>query len=484
MRTHLNIISGVKKNEECEIFIDGKKVISNNLSKKGLNMLVTDKDMNPIKFKYYNFGNHNDNETLLDDIKIIPNQSIIILALKGYYLKLMSQHTKDYLRKTLKCVFLDKLGETTGWIYVGSKFNNIYMNIIEKPQELKAVINDFYDLTFEVTEPDLKINYGFELEKALQSPIKLKTKLLKQQLKKISKYNMPAILNLLHNQYQGAICFIISCGPSVNHYNPELIRRIAGHNLVITIKQAYTKFSNIADFHLFNFCNLSDYTYQNNDNIISAYMAQDRKINKNVDLNFSLSNQYILNNIMHREYKYPPISKIMNFESYTMDKIVDRPEGPGIMYELGIYLALHLGAKEIVTLGWDLSYSLPKTISTPNGTIKDNIIKSHFYGSNKHTSKNILKIINENMFIINSSKILNKWLKSRGVDLFVLSELSNLDESIPRIDANKLYKYIKNEKYIEYSKPINPVNTVSELELKKYFKVDTLSQIFQFIQIK
>jgi hypothetical protein len=483
MKTHLNIISGVKKEEQCQIFIDGKKILSNDLTKKGLNMLVTDKDMKPIKFRFYDFGNYDLNKSLLDDIKSIPNQSIVMLALKGNYLNLMSQYTKDYLKSTLKCVHLDKLTKKQAWIYVGRKFSNIYMNIIEKTQEQKVLINNFCDLTFKNTESLPNINYGFNLEKALQSPIKLKTKLLKQQLKNIPKHDMLSRLQLLHNQYQGATCFIISCGPSVNHYNPELLRRIAGHNLVFTIKQAYTKFSKITDFHLFNFCNLSAYTYQNNTDVITAYMSQDRKFNNNVDLNFSLSNEYILNKVRSQQNKYPPISKIMNFESYTMDKIVNRPEGPGIMYELGIYLALHLGVKEIVTLGWDLSYSLPKSVTTPNGTITDKIKESHFYGSNKHTSDNIRKIINENTYIIKSSKVLNKWLNYRGIQLYVLSEMSKLDESIPRIDANKLYKYIENEKYVEYSKPINPVNTVTETELKKYFKIDTLSQIFQFIQI-
>jgi hypothetical protein len=484
MKTHLNIISGVKKGEQCEFFIDGKKVLSNNLTKKGLNMLVTDKDMKPIKFRFYDFSNYDVNKTLLVDIKSIPNQSIIMLALKGNNLNLMNSETKKYLKSKLKCIYLDKLTKKQGWVYIGSNFNNIYNNILEKAQEPRVVINNFVDLTFKINKSLPNINYGFNLEKTLQSPIKLKTKLLKKQLKKIPKHDMQSRLRLLQNQYQGATCFIISCGPSVNYYNPELIRRIAGHNLVFTIKQAYTKFSKITDFHLFNFCNLSAYTYKNNTNIISAYMAQDRTFNDNVDLNFNLSNEYMLNKIRSRKNKFPSISKVMNFENYTMDKIIDRPEGPGIMYELGIYLALHLGVKEIVTLGWDLSYTLPKTVTTPNGVITDKIKESHFYGSNKHTSNNIIKIINENKFIIKSSKVLNKWLNYRGIRLFVLSDLSKLDESIPRIDANKLYGYIKNEKYIEYLEPINPVNIVTEPELKQYFKIDTLSQIFQFIQIK
>jgi len=116
--------------------------------------------------------------------------------------------------------------------------------------------------------------------------------------------------------------------------------------------------------------------------------------------------------------------------------------------------------------------------------VTDKIKESHFYGSNKHTSDNISKIINENKFIIKSSKILNKWLNYKGIQLYILSELSKLDESIPRIDANKVYKYITCEKDIEYINPINPVNKTDDIDLKKYFKIDTLTNIFQFIQIE
>ena len=40
-----------------------------------------------------------------------------------------------------------------------------------------------------------------------------------------------------------------------------------------------------------------------------------------------------------------------NFEAYSEGKII---WGPGIMYESGFGLAVHLGAKEIVTIGWDI----------------------------------------------------------------------------------------------------------------------------------
>lgn len=69
----------------------------------------------------------------------------------------------------------------------------------------------------------------------------------------------------------------------------------------------------------------------------------------------------------------------------------------------------------------------------------EKIDKSHFYGSNIHTRKNIGKIVSENEYIINSSKYLNAWLYRRGIRLYIISKISKLDLSIPRINGEKLY---------------------------------------------
>ena len=43
--------------------------------------------------------------------------------------------------------------------------------------------------------------------------------------------------------------------------------------------------------------------------------------------------------------------RIDQFEKYSEGQII---WGPGIMYESGFPLAMHLGAKEIITIGWDI----------------------------------------------------------------------------------------------------------------------------------
>ncbi len=48
------------------------------------------------------------------------------------------------------------------------------------------------------------------------------------------------------------------------------------------------------------------------------------------------------------------------FESYGLFRTLVRPFGPGIMYELVFFLAVHLGVSEIVTVGWDISNAAGK----------------------------------------------------------------------------------------------------------------------------
>ena len=48
------------------------------------------------------------------------------------------------------------------------------------------------------------------------------------------------------------------------------------------------------------------------------------------------------------------------FDDFDLATNVDRPCGPGIMYETVIFMAAHLGVKKIIAVGWDLSQTNPK----------------------------------------------------------------------------------------------------------------------------
>jgi len=145
----------------------------------------------------------------------------------------------------------------------------------------------------------------------------------------------------------------------------------------------------------------------------------------------------IVNNVWTKNQNYDIFLPVVNsnqnfnntlavtkdFDSYTLEKTKDRPWGPGMMYELGLYLTHHLGVRNVYTIGWDLEKP-GETKST------------HFYDSIKNQASLIRvsdpmrpKEIEKN---IAASQNFYEWLKSQGVNLYIASEGSHVHEDVPR----------------------------------------------------
>lgn len=204
-------------------------------------------------------------------------------------------------------------------------------------------------------------------------------------------------------------CYVVACGPSLKNYSKHKLQEFLKDKLVIAIKQGIELAPN-ADFHLVNDVNYTDYNYLNNTTILYCqtnlinpppveYNIKFTLQNYNWDMNTSLSNLH-------------------NFDDFTFDKTgLIRPWGPGIFYELGIYLCVHLKVKKIITLGWDVN-NLPK----------------HFYKNMKlypDRRQNDPSQEEANL-IISSTFALQRWLLSKSVEIVVGTINSSVSESIPR----------------------------------------------------
>lgn len=428
-KTHLFVVSGGKKNNTtwCEIKIDGTLKLHNNIAGRGINLIALDKTYHPIKFKTYDFQKHDLTNTFINDIKSILNNSLIILSIKENAHGNMSITFKDFIKTNFKSQYINTIDLHMSWCIVLFKKNELYIKIDEKMNNGSlATINDYYiidPVTKNIPKHDFDISF---LEKSLSKKM---TSLLLTELRKNNTLTLRDKMNILKNKYKGQKCYIITCGPSLNDYNPNLIKEFVSDGVVFCIKQAYNIFSDVCDFHLINFCNLEQYKTPKT---ITCYMHQDELTRYNYDLCFWLNKSVQFNK--YHSQKIAPISKTMDFDNYTFDKTLERPEGPGIMYELGIYLAIHLGVSEICCIGWDLTYRMPKMINGKIELLND----SHFYGGNRNTQKNIEKIVSENIFIANSTRYLNAWLKtSYNIPLTIVSNNSNVDQTVPRIDPIK-----------------------------------------------
>ena len=111
-----------------------------------------------------------------------------------------------------------------------------------------------------------------------------------------------------------------------------------------------------------------------------------------------------------------------------------QPWGPGIMYEMALPLALYLGCKKIVTIGWDIG----DLSSFENGTEDDTqrVFQEHFYGD-EHEKIVYAKTSmgpREIKSVAKATKGIYYWLKEQGVEWEMVSDTNPGYEGIPRIE--------------------------------------------------
>ena len=163
-------------------------------------------------------------------------------------------------------------------------------------------------------------------------------------------------LAALKDSCKDKTAYLITCGPSLTTHNrDELLKKLDG-KLVIACKQAYTYVREVATFHLLSVYNYQDYDYYSEDTIRHWQLTAmnmpnevERIQNWNQRMDIALpcySTPWVQK---HQSTSYT--REFKNWEMYGDGKLV---WGPGIMYESGFPLALHLGVSKIVTIGWDI----------------------------------------------------------------------------------------------------------------------------------
>ncbi|MDA9111917.1 hypothetical protein N9J42_00370 [bacterium] len=164
-------------------------------------------------------------------------------------------------------------------------------------------------------------------------------------------------VKLLKDVCKGETVYLVSCGPSLTtHDREKLLDKLKGKT-VLACKQSYEYVKEVASFHLMSAYSYQPYEYYSQDTIVHWQLT-------------AMNMPYEVNRI-ENEWKSPADMLVpcystpwvqmnsttaysrnfKNFEAYSEGKII---WGPGIMYESGFGLAVHLGAKEIVTIGWDI----------------------------------------------------------------------------------------------------------------------------------
>lgn len=226
-------------------------------------------------------------------------------------------------------------------------------------------------------------------------------------------------IDFLKNKHLGEECVILTCGPSISKFSKEELNKITKNRKVIAIKQALEFLPEKSDYHFFNSNNFQLYDYAREDTTVFAVSGQ----------NIASSRKFIWTNeqkldiflqVLDDKTYSNALCNSLDFDSYTFDKTMGRPWGPGIMAEAVIYFVLHAGFKNVYTIGWDLE--------KPGSTNSN-----HFYPNDREVVKPADPMkpdeIEKN---ITMSLELYKWLKTKGVNLYVSSPNSYVHPEVPR----------------------------------------------------
>ena len=240
----------------------------------------------------------------------------------------------------------------------------------------------------------------------------------------------------IHNKYKNKTCYIVSCGPSLKDFDFSSIKQRLKNELVICIKQSYDVLKEECDFHVYNCGNYKNYDYENSNAITVECTSYEQMLNEACDF------KYV---IKERNFG-KTLSILKNFDFWKLDNFSNkniRPYGPGIMYEIVFYFAQHLGVKEIITIGWD---------NTLNK--KSDQEGYHFY--DYHGYDNIKEHITHNSVDDNPTAVSSLpleasitsdciidwylWLKSKDVELKIVSDLNPASKKISRIEMKEFLK--------------------------------------------
>ena len=264
-------------------------------------------------------------------------------------------------------------------------------------------------------------------EIVLPSPASDIKKTRQQLVSKITTLeNLQDKTDLLKDSFDGETCYILSCGPSVKNYSPDQLREKLSDKLVFGIKTIYDYVPDIVDFHFFNCCNLPLLKGKNNQEHF-IYPPDNQPV-VIASSNYDEGTRWGSEQEISMFYKIPIRTSVdsflahnKRFEEYCLSNTINRPCGPGIMLETVFHMAEHIGVKEIVILGLDMTTN-PKTH-------KD---YDHFYSRDTqlHNPGDMLDWeIKDNREAFSH---MHDWLKEKGISLKICSDISSLSNNIPR----------------------------------------------------
>ena len=234
-------------------------------------------------------------------------------------------------------------------------------------------------------------------------------------------------LDCLKNSFNGETVYIVAAGPSLNEHSPEKLKDFLSDKLTFSIKQSYDLLGDISDIHIQNFCNYKQYDYDLNDRTICPWLVFDQNHPSQI-LQSGIRCDFMLPIFRNNGDMGTTIAEQEDYSSMLLENSYQRPWGPGCMYELAIPLAIYMGCKNIVTIGWDIGDLINYEKK------KKNIFQNHFYeGQSKVEFMPVGMSYREIDSVAKSTKGLYYFLKEKGISFKIASTINPAYEGIERI---------------------------------------------------
>jgi hypothetical protein len=238
-------------------------------------------------------------------------------------------------------------------------------------------------------------------------------------------------VHLMKDKYKGKKCYVISCGPSLMNVDFEKLKEKLKDEMVVCVKQSFDQFKEICDIHIYNCANYKNYDYNGSDALIVESTSFGKILNRKCHFKF---------HILERRFE-ESVSTTNEIDKWKMSSVYERPYGPGIMYETVFYTLEQLGVSEIITIGWDNSLK---------GLSRERV---HFYDimggdrmqyvqdNDQRTSVPWESLTSEERLTIEAMGNWHEWLKSKGIELKIMSHTNPAPDYIERIP----YTFINGE---------------------------------------
>jgi hypothetical protein len=248
-------------------------------------------------------------------------------------------------------------------------------------------------------------------------------------------------LDFLKDKYKGMNCFIIAPGPSSRVPEIKQILDVLNENLVFCVKPSYEQFYKYCDFHFYNDCNLPHkngvvgYEYHLRHDPIKIFSSgydEQQAIQRTMTQNYDIFCKVLDPHVSPNNMGY--VLESGKFEEGTFDNSYSRPCGPGLMIETVFYMAVHLGVKNIFTIGVDGGVKFEKVLDKD----RENL----YLDTSPKTNVELEFKKFEFKMIQEGTLPLCNWLESKGINLFIASDQSVWNKEIPRIKIEDIKDHL------------------------------------------